>query len=314
MFNLSIGILSWNSPKTLNNTLESYKLSGLFNISDDIICLIQSSELEKQEINICNNYNIKYILNTKNLGIAHGIKILIENSKNEYFLFLENDWVICKKYDSIKKLIDYSIELIKNEKFDVIRLRNLKNPGHPIHCVTHYRNKSIDSELYLCTHYLKNPHINYPDYIKLYNNNPIIYKISSKYCVYTNNPTIISKTFYNKHIKQFIVENKNLEPEIDPYWKTMNFKIGITNGLFTHIRLDGHDTIGSNYKKNCYCCPSNIGGYSDNLNCICCTQPYVPTVFNKNNLNDDLAEIIDEENIINNIFPNIALNYYSNTS
>ena len=310
--NLSIGILTWNSPKTLNNTFESYKLSGLFDISNDIICLIQSSKLENQEIDICNKYNVKYILNNNNLGIAYGIKKLIENSKNEYFLFLENDWIICKKYDSIKKLIDYSIELIKKEKFDVIRLRNLKNPGHPIHCISHFTNKSIDSELYLCTHYLKNPHINYSNYIKLYNNDPKMYEISSKYCVYTNNPTIISKEFYNNHIKQFIEENKNLEPEIDPYWRNMNFKIGISNGLFTHVRLDGHNEYGSNFKKNCFCCPSDIGGFSDNINCICCVKPYKPPIFNENILNNDLSEEIDEENIINNIFPNLSLTYYSN--
>lgn len=57
---------------------------------------------------------------------------------------------------------------------------------------------SLNSELYLSTHYLKNPHIKYSNYIKLLNDNPKMYIISSKYCVYTNNPTIMSVDFFKK--------------------------------------------------------------------------------------------------------------------
>ena len=44
MTELTIGILSYNSPKTLYNTLQSYKYSGLLEYTDDIICVIQPSD------------------------------------------------------------------------------------------------------------------------------------------------------------------------------------------------------------------------------------------------------------------------------
>ena len=252
-------------------------------------------------------------MNDVNSGISSGFSKLIEMSKNEYFLFLENDWVCYKTPNSVKKLIDYSINLLENNIFNIVRLRNLKNPGHPIHSIQHYRSTNkITSELYLCTHYLKHPHKRYPEYISIYNNDPKMYNINSKFCVYTNNPTLMSKKFYEMHIKQFIGLNKNLEPEIDPYWKGNNFKIGISNGLFTHVRIDGHNLSGSNYKINCFCCPLNAGGISDNINCVCCIKPYKPCLFDKNLLNDDLSEEIDEEHMINYIFPRLSGDYFSN--
>jgi hypothetical protein len=313
MTNISLGVLSWNSPITLKNSFESYKESGLLELSNDINCLIQPSPLQNEEIKICKEYNVNYILNDVNSGISSGFSKLIEMSKNEYFLFLENDWVCCKTQNSVKKLIDYSINLLENNIFDIVRLRNLKNPGHPIHSIHHYHSTNkLTSELYLSTHYLKHPHKIYPEYISIYNIDPKMYNIKSTYCVYTNNPTLMSKKFYEMHIKQFICINKNLEPEIDPYWKRNNFKIGISNGLFTHVRIDGHNLSGSNYKTKCACCPLNAGGFSDNINCICCIKPYKPCLFDKNLLNDDLSEEIDEEHMINYIFPRLSLEYFSN--
>lgn len=105
---------------------------------------------------------------------------------------------------------------------------------------------------------------------------------------------------------------KNLEPEIENYLKNNNFKIGISNGIFTHVRIDGHGHGGSNFKRNCFCCQLKYDGFSNNINCLCCIEPYVPKLFIKDILNNDLNEEIDEVNLINNIFPKLSLSYYLN--
>ena len=56
---LKIGILSYNSPITLYNTLLSYKTSGLLDYTDDVIVIIQPSGKNDEERSICENYNIK---------------------------------------------------------------------------------------------------------------------------------------------------------------------------------------------------------------------------------------------------------------
>ena len=60
--NLTIGILSYNSPVTLYNTLLSYKDSGLLDYTNDVICVIQPSGFQNKEVEICKQFNITNII------------------------------------------------------------------------------------------------------------------------------------------------------------------------------------------------------------------------------------------------------------
>ena len=80
---LSIGILTHNSPITLENSFKSYKLSGLFDFTDDIFCLIQPSEKSEDEILICNNYSIRYINST--LTIIPASLLVIANNVTKIY-------------------------------------------------------------------------------------------------------------------------------------------------------------------------------------------------------------------------------------
>jgi hypothetical protein len=129
--------------------------------------------------------------------------------------------------------------------------------------------------------------------------------MKSKNCVYTNNPNITSKEFYIKNIFPHIKQNAHLEPEIFSSWKQSDFNIGITSGIFTHVRLDGHDN------KNCYCCPKIYGGTTDNINCVCCATPYKPHEFDKFQNYDTLNDEIDEI-YMNNLYNKLQFRYFSN--
>jgi len=306
---ISIGILTYNSPLTLKNTLESYKVNGLLDYTDDIKCLIQPSNKSNEENKICEYYGIQTIIEKTNTMMAGGIKKLVEKSKYDYFLFLESDFRLYKNKDITNIVLNFGLNLLQQEdKFDVVRLRSLKNPGHPIHWNLQKQNGILyneNTELYLCTHYLENPHLTHPEYIKKISTNPIVYEIKSKNCVYTNNPNITSKKFYFDNIFPHIKDGSHLEPEIFSFWKQNSFKIAITSGLFTHARIDGHDG------KSCYCCESKFGGRSDNINCVCCTVPYKSYEFDKSQICDTLNDKVDE-NYLNNIYNNLQFSYYSN--
>jgi len=305
---LSIGILTYNSPITFKNSLESYKIGGLLDYTDDIVCLIQPSDKSEQEVELCKKYNINYIKEINNTMMAGAIQKLVEQSKYENFLFLESDFRLHKNKSITKNLLDFGINCLANNEYDVIRLRNLKNPGHPIHWNLQKQqgiNYNENTELYLCTHYLQNPHETYPEYIEKKHTNPLLYKIKSKNCVYTNNPTITSKSFYIKNIFPYIKSGCHLEPEIFNFWKNSDFTIGITSGLFKHMRLDGHDN------KSCYCCEIKYGGRSNNINCVCCIKPHIATEFDKEQISDTLDDIIDEK-YMNEIYNNLQFEYFSN--
>ena len=55
---LSIGILSWNSNKVLENTLQSYKKNGLLNLSDDITVYFQ--EISEEDKKLAEKYGLNY--------------------------------------------------------------------------------------------------------------------------------------------------------------------------------------------------------------------------------------------------------------
>lgn len=120
--NLTIGILTYNSPNTLKNTLISYKNNGLLDLTDDIICIIQPSDKVDQEIKICNDFNIKYILETTNTKMAGGINRVWENAKYEHVLFLECDWCLTASSISTKDIISLGIHYLESNTFDIIRL------------------------------------------------------------------------------------------------------------------------------------------------------------------------------------------------
>ena len=310
---LSIGILTHNSPITLENSFKSYKLSGLFDFTDDIFCLIQPSEKSDDEILICNNYGIKYILENKNTMMAGAIIKIVNEAKYEYILFLECDFRACKNKTITYEILNFSINNLKNNNFDVIRLRNLNNPGHPIQWSLHKSeglNYDSNKQLYLCTHYLDNPHLVYPDYIKKINDNPLLYEMNSSNCVYTNNANITSKKYYLSNILPYAIENHHLEPELHNIWPSFNTKIGITSGIFTHIRIDGHKFYET--KKLCYCCPSIYGGLSDKINCVCCITPNIPKFFEECDLEDYIEDNVNEDEK-NKIYPLLQKDHYTNS-
>jgi hypothetical protein len=285
---ISIGILTHNSPLTLKNTLMSYKHYGLLNYSDDIFCVIQPSEKSNDEINICDNFNIRYYLENTNSWMQGGISRVFKEAKNEYVLFTENDFRIHTK-KNFKKILDSSIKWLKEGVVDLIRVRDLKNPGHPLQLPRPLYDDIINgsfnnlsqyiTNIHYWTHYLKEPEKLLPSFISKFNNDPNLLIMSSKNCGYTNNCFITTKKFFYDNLHVYaIMDNPHFEPLVDTIWHTNDFKIGITDGFLTHVRVDGHN--------GCWCCHYNNGGNSENSNCQCCEGLY----------EDDLNFTIDENN------------------
>jgi hypothetical protein len=282
--NLSAGILTYRSPVTLKNTLLSYKANGLLEIIEDIFCIIQPSEKAEEEIAVCKDFNVRSILMESNGKMAWGVKRVFEEAKHENVLFLECDFRCLESRNTVKELLTQCIHFLETKAANVVRLRSLKNPGHPIQAIllkgNEFRNFETVRQLYLCTHYLEDPHRIFPEHVQLVQEAPRIYKMSSKNCCYTNNPTITTKAFYTKNILPYIHFGGHLEPEIGDDWADRNnHTILITAGLFTHIRMDGHEGL------NCHCCPRKYGGVSDISNCCCCKgELFYPPPFVSNNL------------------------------
>ena len=256
---ISIGILSYNAPITLENTLSNYVSSGFISICTnreyDIFAVLQMSPLQNEEELVCTKYGIRFISLPDNGMMGSGFKAIYDNSLNDYILYLENDFLIDSSIN-IAEFIDSAMYFIIHMNVHVIRCRSRNNPGKPTFSdelkKLNRKHSAWTILLADCAHFIKNPDIEFPNKIKLINN-PIIseeyknehkwYLTSARYCNYTNNPCLTSKSFFKENILPYCRHGSNIEGELIDIWARKDYTCIFGPGLFTHYRIDGHKTF-----------------------------------------------------------------------
>jgi hypothetical protein len=236
MLPISIGILSWNSPEVLEETLKTYILNGLFSLVSDITVLFQ--EVTKEDKAIARKYGIPFIGLDTNVGIAKAYQILSEQAKEDYFIFLEHDWQVIETKNTIKKRLISAIELLE-ENFHCVRLRSRRNPGFPLFSevykdneLNHYDETTglISPHLFDCIHWTEDPDLKFEQIKK----HKYHYTTTSRWSNWTNNPCIYETKFLTEILEPFI-EDKLLEPAITKWWAEQNYNIAWGEGLFKHV-------------------------------------------------------------------------------
>lgn len=239
---ISIGILSWNSGKTLKNTLASYRKNGLLELSDDITILFQ--EVSTEDDKLAKKFGIKYIGLKENIGIGKGISKLVENAKNETFLFLEHDWELIENQKTVSSQLQEGLNMLENG-YDIVRYRSRSNPGYPVHSMRH---KGKELEYYDTWHkvnapqllesmYWLDPAASFPDKIQKSGN---FFVTTSRWANWTNNPFLLKKSFFKKNIQKIAEKSEHFERDIAEWWVQQNFRIAQGEGLFMHNDIDKH--------------------------------------------------------------------------
>lgn len=246
---ISAGILTHYAPDTLRYTLETYKNSGFTDIVDDLFVVIQKSEREQMEIDVCNESNVRYILMPDNGHMAWGFKAIYDNARNDILLFLENDFIITASKSDIYNFLYNSVYFLYDKNCDIVRGRSRTNPGEPNHAL-HLKNTSPlilenSSHLSEVLYWDEQPHRTYPSkisQIEPINGTDTWYVISSKSCNYTNNPYLCKRSFFKSEIYPYLFFGENIENRLTPIWSQKDFTCVVGPGLFTHNRMyDGHN-------------------------------------------------------------------------
>ena len=253
--NLSIGILTHFAPATLDHTLSTYKTSGLMDLTDDMFVVIQKSERQEEEEEVCRKYGLRYVSLPDNGRMATGFKAIYDNARHEYILFLENDFCT---YVSNKEVIYYitnAINFLQNG-ITLVRGRSRKNCGSPNYAYDWYKDcaasqfeDSHSQYLSESMYWLEHPDVVYPTKIKkvdsiipAQSNEESWYQTNSRYCVFTNNPYMCSKTTFKNCVIPYVIPGNSLEREVDIHWQNMNKDCIFGFGIFTHDRkYDGHN-------------------------------------------------------------------------
>lgn len=236
MLPISVGILSWNSHEVLEETLETYHTNGFFNLVSDITILFQ--EVTTEDKALAKKYGIRFIGLENNIGIGKAMQILAEQSKEEYFLFLENDWQIVEDNSTIKRRLLSAMDILE-DGFKGVRLRSRRNYGHPLFSevykgneLNHYDENTdlISPSLFDCIHWINEPDIAFPDQISTHKYH---YTTTSRWSNWTNNPCLFKTEFLLDVIGPF-VSDILLEPSMSRWWANQNYNIAWGEGLFKH--------------------------------------------------------------------------------
>ena len=247
---ISVGILSHFAPETLRFTLFTYMNAGLFDCSDDIFVVIQKSDRQEEERQVCESVGVRAVCLPDNDMMGSGFKAIYENARHEFIMFLENDFVA---YTSREETRDFFINTVDFllKGVDLVRARSRANPGQPNYAYDSMHNKPR-SELVNSTHlsesifWEEHPHEVYPTCISkldCISGSKEWYKSSSKFCNYTNNPYACSKTFFKNAVLPYTMMGgtNNIEDFLTPIWAKEDYTCAFGPGLFTHDRrYDGH--------------------------------------------------------------------------
>jgi len=235
--NLSIGILTWNAHSTLKNTLESYKLSGLLDMVNDVCIFAQ--EGKELDYKIASDYGTDIIMSPTNVGIGKGLSTLAHAAETDNILLLENDWIILPElFPVVYSEVFKGLYMVEQKKADVVKFRSRRAPGDPLYTLQ-FANCEMTSpkHLFECVHWRENPDQDFPEYISK-DPETGLYYAKAKYANQTNNPCIYNKEFYIKTISPFSGEGNELEGKIDGWWQEQDITVAHGEGLFTHYRLD----------------------------------------------------------------------------
>jgi len=244
---ITLGILSWKSCKTLVQTLESYKKSNLLNLVEPLIYFQEISDVEKK---LAEKYSTPFIGSDKNVGIQKALIELINSTKTKYFIFAENDFQLIHNEETVKKVLYDCINLIDKHDIKIVKLRDIQNPGEPLYSKYIYINDFKDKPNQQnfrykleALSYVDNPEESFPNIFEIINLNYKWYKCSNKDNVWSNNVFIASTQWLKESVLPLLdysmdnTQNKQMFEDV-LINKLDSYNLAAGQGLFTHNRVE----------------------------------------------------------------------------
>ena len=238
---ISIGILSWHSGQTLDNTLYSYHVSGLLHMVEDVTIFFQETTDEDRKI--ASHYATPFIESKENIGIGKALIELAKNAKTDNILFLEHDWKLIEDRFTTHKRLHSGLNLINNG-FHLVKYRHRQEPGVPLFSQRPYQGNELnhyDSEMDLTSphllesiHWVQNPEIDFEGKIQKQGE---YFTTTSRWGNWSNNPGLFNTKFYIDTVEPFAGGGIDLEGKIGGWWARQDFKVAHGEGLFKHEDL-----------------------------------------------------------------------------
>jgi len=124
---LSVAILGWKSLRTTRHSLETYKAAGLFDCCGEFF--IYYNQYSEEDRRLGEEMGVRTIGDGENRGNWGGQRKILENAKNDYILFLENDHPVVTSPEETRYWMGAALELLKSGRADMVQLRHRQRPG-----------------------------------------------------------------------------------------------------------------------------------------------------------------------------------------
>lgn len=260
---ISVLLLAWNNPLSLNYTLHSFNQSGLFDMTSEfIICF---NEINDAKVNAVKNYPVHIIGSAYNVFIARAMQMLFATAQYPYALFVEKDFSIHISHSLVYPELKIAYDTVASQAVDMYQLRSRSLPGNPRYAKHNFYGKEdklvAENSTYICTFssWLNNTEERWPHIFKRCGEHKVLC-VDSYHCNWSNNPFLMSVKFWTEKIQPAIQEmfkdNKYvrineghyhtsphlLEPWMNKQpslWKDKHYLVAKGEGIFTHFEIDG---------------------------------------------------------------------------
>jgi len=245
---ITLGILSWKSPKTIRNTLDSYKKNGLL---DAVHPVLYFQERSSEDDALAEEYGIKDVMGSPtNTGIIGAMIELIQATTTKYFIFAECDFELVNDEATTKKILSEAVKLMEEKDIQLVRLRDKKRPGEPLGS-RDFAPKDLTNHVFDNSFPYKievvmfegdvQPDKAFPGLFERIDYETPWYKTNSEHAPWSNNIFIAKTDFLKEKLVPLLEQHRDIPStrmERTLIEKLGGYNVAAGNGLFMHNRID----------------------------------------------------------------------------
>ena len=252
---LTVGMLVYGSKEldVVRATLDTYERHGLFEGLDEMIIYMNAkdSALEAAlQPYVEKHRALRTLGSTENVGILGAMNALVAAAQHPTFLFLEKDFKLIEPWTCASEQLRSGMQLLSNGTAQVVRFRHRWRAGKPNHARNMFEGDEDrvfgQQPNLFCNHFhwVKEPEKRWPDKMWKCAYTPTMYCSLSKYCNWTNNPSMFQVAWW---MDEYVNKRFKAEHQHDPYRDIefyMNWQAGAWNdegwvvaqgeGMFRH--------------------------------------------------------------------------------
>lgn len=248
---ITLGILCWKSPQTIENTLTSYKKNGLLDLVKPVLYV---QERTPENDALAERYKIKNVLGgPTNTGIIGAMIEMIQATTTPYFIFAECDFELVNDATTTKKILTEAIRLMKEKDVQLVRLRDKKQPGEPLgsRAFAQVPDEALPTYSFDPSFPYKIEVVMFPGDIQPDKAFPGLferidyetpwYKTTSEHAPWSNNIFIAKTDFLKEKLIPLLEANRDMpSTSMEEYLiqHLTGYTVAAGNGLFKHNRLD----------------------------------------------------------------------------